>query len=78
MSRSTAKTVFVIYSIVVIILSFLLFGTGNLWSIFLLIVLAQPFSIYLAHCMRCKHCGRWPRKGDFSLERCPRCDHRLE
>ncbi len=34
-------------------------------------------SIWLNYCLRCPHCGAWPRKGSLFHEYCPRCGKHL-
>ena len=44
----------------------------------LICILAVAISLVLAYALRCPHCGRWPRKGDFFDEHCPRCGEKYE
>ena len=78
MSRSTAKFLSVICMIAVILIMFLVAFSGNESVVYIVFVCYLPIAIYLNYCQRCRHCGRWPRKGDFWAEYCPGCGKKLD
>ena len=78
MSRSTAKLLSTICAIAVILLTFVMAVYGNETGAMVVLLLYLPVAIYLSYCRRCRHCGRWPRKGDFWAEYCPRCGKKMD
>ena len=78
MRRSTAKLLSVICSIAVILICCLFIPSGNEAAITIIFILYIPILILLNYYQRCPHCGRWPRKGDFWHEYCPRCGQPLD
>ena len=73
MSRSTAKIVSVVSAIVAIAICCFFIPSGNKAAMTIVLLIYLPFAIWLNYCQRCKHCGRWPRKGDFFDTYCPGC-----
>ena len=78
MSRGTAKLVMLISAVGMILLMILFAKTGNAMATIITAAVYLPLHFYLCYCMRCKHCGRWPRKGGLSDEFCPNCGKKLE
>ena len=78
MRRSTAKILSVISAIAVVIICLLFAPSGNTGAVAVVFLLYLPFGIWLNSKMRCPHCGRWPRKGDFWAEYCAGCGEKLE
>ena len=78
MSRGTAKLLTTINGVVMIVLMFLFSATKNTAGIIITAAIYLPLHFYLCYCRRCKHCGRWPRKGGFWDEFCPNCGKKLE
>ena len=78
MRRSTAKILSVISMILAVVLCFLFIPSGNTTAMIIVFIAYLPIAIVLNYFQRCRHCGRWPRKGDFFAEFCAGCGHALE
>ena len=78
MRRTTAKLLTIISTVVVILITLLLAPSGNTALMTVIVILYFPILIYLNYCQRCKHCGRWPRRGDFFAEYCAGCGEKLD
>ncbi len=78
MSRSTAKLLSVILAIVVVIICCGFIFSDHQAAVIFTFIIYLPVALYLNYCQRCKSCGRWPRKGDFWDEYCPRCGAPLD
>ena len=78
MSRSTAKFLSVIFAIALILICVFMIPSGNEAGAIIACLVYLPIGIYLNYCQRCRHCGRWPRKGDFWAEYCPGCGKKLD
>lgn len=77
MRRSTAKILQVVNLIGMFILMLLFHESGE-GSMILIALVAIGISIWLSYCLRCPHCGAWPRKGSFFDQYCPRCGNSLD
>ena len=73
MSRKTARVLSVVWAVIVVIMACICKFTENEYGTYILLIVALPVGFYLARCQRCRHCGRWPRKGDYWEEYCPGC-----
>ena len=75
MKRGLLKTLQLI-NVVVMVILMLVFRK---WDVVVYLVggVCIVLSIVLCYFLRCPHCGRWPRKGDFWNEFCPGCGYRL-
>ena len=78
MSRSTARVLSIICAVITVIICCLFIPSGNEAAMMIVFLLYLPIAIWLNYCQRCRHCGRWPRRGDFFNEYCPRCGEPLD
>ena len=78
MSRGTAKSLEIVSAVVFVLLMILFAKTGNVVGAIIAVAVYVPIGRYLRYCRRCKHCGRWPRKGGFFDEFCPNCGKKME
>ena len=78
MSRGTAKILEIVSAVAFVLLMILFAKTGNVVGAIIAVAVYVPIGRYLRYCQRCRHCGRWPRKGDFWAEYCSRCGEKLE
>ena len=78
MGRRNLKLLSVILSILVMATCITFMRSGNNTVITITLTVYIPIQIYLNYCMRCKHCGRWPRRGNIFTEYCPYCGESLE
>lgn len=78
MSRSTARILSVVCAVVALIICCLFIPSGNQGAATIVFLLYLPIAIWLNSCQRCKHCGRWPRRGEFFASYCPRCGEPLD
>lgn len=78
MSRSTAKALTLLSTLVFVIIMIIaalnnakavIIVSGILWLI---------LNFILSHFARCRHCGRWPGRGEFFAEYCSRCGEPLD
>ncbi len=78
MKRRTAKILhFVNIGLMMIAM---IICAANYWKagMYIVALIALGISLYLNQCLRCKHCGRWPRKGDWMDKYCPKCGEPYE
>ena len=75
MNRGLLKSLQLVNMIAMIIL--MLVFRKNEVVIYLVGIVCIIVSFVLCYFLRCPHCGRWPRKGDFWNEFCPGCGNRL-
>ena len=73
MKRSTAKLLQIVNIIVMSVLMLVCAVTGWKAGMYLVLAGAVVINMVLNHCLRCKACGRWPRRGYFLDLYCPRC-----
>ncbi len=73
MRRSTAKLLSVVCLIAAVVIACLFIPSGNQAAMAIVFLIYLPIAIVLNYFQRCRHCGRWPRKGDFFNEYCPGC-----
>ena len=78
MSRSLAKLLSVICAITAIVICCLFILSGNNIAMTIVLIIYLPIAIVLNYFQRCRHCGRWPRKGDFFAEYCAGCGKPLD
>ena len=78
MSRSTAKILSIVCAVVAVVIACLFIPSGNKAASMIVFLIYIPIGVYLNYCQRCRHCGRWPRKGDFWDEYCPHCGEKLD
>ena len=78
MKRSVAKALSVISAIAAIVIAMVFIPSGNEAAITAVFLVYLPIAIWLNYCQRCKHCGRWPRRGDFFDTYCPGCGQPYE
>ena len=78
MRRSTAKILSIVCTIVAVVIACMFIPSGNEAGSMIVFIIYIPIAIFLNYCQRCPHCGRWPRKGDFWDEYCPRCGEKLD
>ena len=78
MSRTTAKILSIVCPIAVALIALSVAHYQNETIVILVFLVYLPIGIYLNYCQRCRHCGRWPRKGDFWAEYCPGCGKKLD
>ena len=76
MSRSTAKILQFVNIIGMVILMLVFHNSQAV--MYGVVIIACIISIWLSSCLRCPHCGAWPRKGHLWDEYCPRCGEHLE
>lgn len=75
MSRGLAKLLQIVNMIAMVVLMLIFMDIPAVAYIiaFLCVIIA----IFLSYCLRCPHCGAWPRKGSLFHEYCPRCGKHL-
>lgn len=78
MKRSTAKFLSVLAAILAVVLACLFISSGNKLAIRIILAIYIPVAIVLNSFQRCRHCGRWPRKGDFWHDYCPGCGNPMD
>lgn len=78
MRRSTAKILSVISMILTVVLCFMFIPSGNTTAMIIIFIVYIPIAIVLNYFQRCRHCGRWPQRGDFRNEYCPGCGKPLD
>jgi len=76
MKRSTAKILQLVNLVGMLVLMLLFRGSEG--GMTLIALIAIGISVWLTSCLRCPHCGAWPRKGSLLDEYCPRCGEYLE
>ena len=78
MKRSTARILSILCAIAAIVICCFFIPSGNKAAMIIVLLIYLPFGILLNYFQRCKHCGRWPHKGDFFIQYCPRCGCALD
>lgn len=75
MSRSTAKILQLVNLVGMVVLMLLFRESQGI--MYLIVLVALGISLWLSYCLRCPHCGAWPRKNSLFDEYCPRCGEHL-
>ena len=78
MSRTTAKVLTVVSTVVYIILTLVCSAAESVALLIVASILWLGLYTYLCWCMRCPNCGAWPRKGFLFHRYCPSCGEPLE
>ena len=79
MSRSLAKLLQIMNMVAMLILLLVIrVFRIHVIAIFVVGGIAMAVHIFLDYKLRCPHCGRWPRKGSWVHEFCPRCGNPLD
>lgn len=78
MSRRLAQILVVVSLPVICILEVVLIIFVHQVAACIALGIWVAFAIYLAHCQRCRNCGRWPHQRWFNDHYCPRCGEPLD
>ena len=78
MSRSTAKVLSVVSIVVFIIIYIICTSAQSMAFLMIAAILWLGLHIYLCWCLRCPHCGAWPRRGFLFHSYCPYCGEPLD
>ena len=78
MGRTLAKILYFVIFVVGLVVMAVFYSRGNETLAYITAGITIVGTLFCCYHMRCPHCGRWPRKGDFFAEYCAGCGEPLD